>query len=182
MLLFLGRFAEEKGLPVLVDAFAAVRRRFPDAVLLLAGARDVPGETVLERIAPMLADPASGVVAPGVVPPDEIADLFTISNLLVLPSINATESFGLVQVEAMLRGVPSVASDLPGVRQPVRLTGMGEIAPIGDAAGLAREILRVLEAPARYDRPREQIRALFDPERTLRAYEAEYESAVRGGR
>ncbi len=182
VLLFLGRFAEEKGLPVLVDAFAAVRRRFPDAVLLLAGARDVPGETVLERIAPMLADPASGVVAPGVVPPDEIADLFTISNLLVLPSINATESFGLVQVEAMLRGVPSVASDLPGVRQPVRLTGMGGIAPIGDAAGLAREILRVLEAPARYDRPREQIRALFDPERTLRAYEAEYESAVRGGR
>lgn len=181
VLLFLGRFAEEKGLPVLVDAFAAVRRRFPDAVLLLAGAKSVPGETVLERIAPLLADPASGVVAPGIVPPDEIADLFTISDLLVLPSINATESFGLVQVEGMLRGVPSVASDLPGVRQPVRLTGMGEIAPIADAAGLARQILKVLESPERYRRPREEIQALFRPERTFEEYEAVYASAAGGG-
>src|SRR6476659_3920082 len=36
VLLFLGRFAEEKGLPVLLDAFAAVRKRFPDAALVLA--------------------------------------------------------------------------------------------------------------------------------------------------
>ena len=178
VLLFLGRFTEEKGLTVLVEAFAEVRRRFPEAVLLLAGAKSVPGETVLERIAPLLADPASGLVAPGVVPPAEIADLFTISDLLVLPSINATESFGLVQVEAMLRGVPSVASDLPGVRQPVRLTGMGEIAPIGDARGLARQILKVLESPDRYRRPREEIRALFRPERTFAEYEAVYASAI----
>jgi glycosyltransferase involved in cell wall biosynthesis len=181
VLLFLGRFAEEKGLPVLVEAFAEVRRKFPEAVLLLAGAQSVPGETVLERIAPLLADPASGLIAPGVVPPDEVADLFTISDLLVLPSINATESFGLVQVEAMLRGVPSVASNLPGVRQTVRLTGMGEIAPVGDAEGLAHKILQVLESPARYRRPREEIRARFDPERTLSEYEAVYASAIGGG-
>lgn len=181
VLLFLGRFAEEKGLPVLVEAFAEVRQRFPAAVLLLAGSKSVPGETVLERIAPLLADPASGLIAPGIVPPDEVADLFTISDLLVLPSINATESFGLVQVEGMLRGVPSVASDLPGVRQPVRLTGMGEISPIGDARGLAREILKVLGSPERYRRPRQQIRAMFDPERTFSEYEAVYASAARGG-
>jgi len=181
VLLFLGRFAEEKGLPVLVDAFATVRRRFPGAVLLMAGARDVPGETVLERLEPLLEDPDSGLVAPGIVPPAEIGDLFTLADVLVLPSINATESFGLVQVEAMLRGVPSVASDLPGVRQPVRLTGMGEIAPIGDAPGLARAILRVLEHPERYRRPREEIRALFSADDTLAFYEATYASALRGG-
>jgi len=181
VLLFLGRFAAEKGLPVLVDAFAAVRRRFPRAALLMAGAREVPGETVLERLRPLLDDPASGLVAPGVVPPGEIGDLFAIADVLVLPSINATESFGLVQVEAMLRGVPSVASDLPGVRQPVRITGMGEIAPIGDAAGLAAAILRVLEDPGRYRRPREEIRALFSADDTLAFYEATYASALRGG-
>jgi len=54
VLLFLGRFAEEKGLPVLVEAFGSVRGRFPDAVLLMAGAREVPGETVFERLRPML--------------------------------------------------------------------------------------------------------------------------------
>lgn len=174
VLLFLGRFAEEKGLPVLLDAFAAVRSRFPAAELILAGAKSVPGETVLERIEPMLADPASGVHAPGIVPPGEIADLFAVSDVLVLPSINSTESFGLVQVEAMLHGVPVVASDLPGVRQPARMTGMGEIAPIGDAAGLAAALLRVLESPARYRRPADDIRAMFRRDATLDAYEAAY--------
>jgi glycosyltransferase involved in cell wall biosynthesis len=174
VILFLGRFAEEKGLPQLLTAFAEIRRRFPQAVLLLAGAKEVAGETVWERVAPLAADPASGVIAPGIVPPDEIRDLFAVSDVLVLPSINSTESFGLVQVEAMLCGVPVVASNLPGVRQPARLTGMGEIARIGDAADLARQILKVLETPGRYRRSTEEIRALFPPERTLDFYESLY--------
>jgi glycosyltransferase involved in cell wall biosynthesis len=179
VLLFLGRFAEEKGLFHLLDALPEVRRRFPEASLVLAGEnRRVPGETVGGRLAPLLADPASGVVATGVVPPAEIADLFAVADVLVLPSLNSTESFGLVQIEAMLRGVPVVASDLPGVRQPVRMTGMGEIAPVGDAGGLARQILRVLESPARYRRPHDQIRSLFSTDRTLREYEAIYRSAA----
>lgn len=181
VILFLGRFTEEKGLLVLVEAFGEVRRRFPRAVLLMAGAKEVPGETVLERLQPRLDDPESGLVAPGVVPPAEIGDLFAVADVLALPSINATESFGLVQVEAMLNGVPSVASDLPGVRQPVRLTGMGAIAPIGDAAGLARRLLEVLEDPGRYRRPREEIRALFSSERTVATYEETYAAALREG-
>ena len=175
---FLGRFAEEKGLLVLLTAFSDVRRRFPEAMLVLAGAQKVPGETVCEQVAPLLADPSSGVVATGVVPAETLADLFTIADVLVLPSINSTESFGLVQVEAMLRGVPVVASDLPGVRQPVRMTGMGEIARIGDAADLARAMLAVLEAPERYRRPHAEIRALFSPDRTITEYESVYRSVA----
>lgn len=182
VLLFLGRFAEEKGLFFLLDALSHVRRRHPGATLVLAGENKlVPGETVGERLGPLLADPDSGVVATGIVPPREIADLFTMADVLVLPSINSTESFGLVQVEAMLRGVPVVASNLPGVRQPARMTGMGEIAPIGDGPGLAQQILKVLESPERYHRPRAEIRALFSEDRTLSEYEAVYRSATGAG-
>jgi glycosyltransferase involved in cell wall biosynthesis len=182
VILFLGRFAEEKGLPVLLTAFELVRRRFPQAVLLLAGATQVPGETVWERVAPLAADPASGVLAPGIVPPAEVSDLFAVSDVLALPSINATESFGLVQVEAMLSGVPVVASELPGVRQPVRLTGMGEIARIGDAGDLARRLIAVLEAPERYRKDRAGIRAAFPPEKTLDFYETLYRGVAGGPR
>ncbi len=176
VILFLGRFAEEKGLPLLLTAFAAVRERFPQAVLLLAGARQVAGETVWERVEPLAADAASGVLAPGIVPPAEISDLFAVSDVLALPSINATESFGLVQVEAMLSGVPVVASDLPGVRQPIRLTGMGEIARIGDAADLARKLLEVLASPGKYRRDAAAIRNAFPPGKTLDFYEGLYRS------
>jgi glycosyltransferase involved in cell wall biosynthesis len=179
VILFLGRFAEEKGLPHLIDAFAAVRKRFPRAALVLAGEKDaVPGETVGERLAPLLADPESGIVATGLVPPEKTAELFAVSDVLVLPSINSTESFGLCQVEAMLCGVPSVASNLPGVRQPVRLTGMGEIARIGDARDLARQLVRVLESPETYRRERRAIRQTFDLEATVSEYERIYGAAA----
>jgi len=175
VILFLGRFAEEKGLPHLIDAFASVRNRFPRAALVLAGEKDaVPGETVGERLAPLLADPESGIVATGLVPPEKTAELFEVADVLVLPSINSTESFGLCQVEAMLCGVPSVASNLPGVRQPVRLTGMGEIARIADARDLARQLLRVLESPETYRRDRSAIRRTFDLETSVSEYERIY--------
>ncbi|HYK42849.1 MAG TPA: glycosyltransferase family 4 protein [Thermoanaerobaculia bacterium] len=180
VLLFLGRFAEEKGLPVLLSAFDLLRRTHPDAALVLAGEKDaVPGERVGERLAPLLADPSSGIVATGLVPPDRVAELFAAADVLVLPSLNSTESFGLVQVEAMLCGVPSVASDLPGVRQPVRMTGMGEIARIGDAQDLAEKIAKVLASPGTYRRSRAQVRAVFSIDRTCAEYEAVYETALR---
>jgi glycosyltransferase involved in cell wall biosynthesis len=183
VLLFLGRFAEEKGLSYLVAALPEIRRRFPRTALVLAGEKDrVPGETVGERLAPLLAHPDSGVVATGSVPPERVGDLFRIADLLVLPSTNSTESIGLVQIEAMLEGVPVVASDLPGVRQPVRMTGMGEIAPVGDSAGLARQIVRVLESPKSYSRPREEIRSTFSMDRTISEYEDVYVRAVENGR
>ncbi|MGH9368251.1 MAG: glycosyltransferase family 4 protein [Thermoanaerobaculia bacterium] len=179
VILFLGRFAEEKGLPYLIDAFATVRRRFPEAALVLAGEKDtVPGETVGARLAPLLADPSSGIVATGLVPPEATVELFSVADVLVLPSINSTESFGLCQVEAMLCGVPSVASNLPGVRQPVRMTGMGEIAAIADAEDLARQLVKVLENPAAYRKERQAIRRAFDLDRTVSDYEEIYRRAL----
>ena len=179
VLLFLGRFAEEKGLPVLLSAFELLRRTHPDAALVLAGEKDaVPGETVGSRLAPLLADPGSGLTATGLVPPDRVAELFALADVLVLPSINSTESFGLCQVEAMLCGVPSVASDLPGVREPVRTTGMGAIARIGDAADLAEKIAAVLASPAAYRRPHALVRQAFSIDRTCAEYEGVYSEAL----
>jgi glycosyltransferase involved in cell wall biosynthesis len=133
---------------------------------------------VWERVAPLAADPASGVVSTGVISEESVDELFSIADVLVLPSINATESFGMVQVEAMLAGVPVVASDLPGVRQPVAMTGMGRVARPGDPDDLASRIVEVFEARARFVRPRAQVRALFSAERTLSEYEAVYRSAA----
>ena len=71
----------------------------------------------------------------------------------------------------MLCGTPVVVSDLPGVRQPVRRTGMGEVVPVGDAAALASALERVLGRRAEYERPREAIASVYDLARTVDAYE-----------
>lgn len=181
VVLFVGRFAAEKGLPVLVAARESIRRELPGAVLLLAGEnRDIPGEDVGRRLAPLLADPASGVIATGHVPDAEMAALFELADVLALPSVNSTESFGMIQVEAMKAGLPVVASDLPGVREPIRRTGMGELASPGDPASLASALLAVLRAPERYgaDSRVAAAREAFSVERTLDEYEAAYRRAV----
>jgi glycosyltransferase involved in cell wall biosynthesis len=180
VLLFVGRFAAEKGLPELIEALPAVRREFPEAVLLLAGERHaVPGESVGKTLERLLDDPRSGVVATGFVPDAWMSALFEIGSVLVLPSTNSTESFGMTQVEAMLSGLPVVASDLPGVRQPIRLAGMGELAAPCDSAALASAILKVLHNPSAYRKPRAAVRETFSLEKTFAMYMAAYERAAR---
>jgi glycosyltransferase involved in cell wall biosynthesis len=84
----------------------------------------------------------------------------------------------MVQVEGMLCGAPSIASALPGVRQPVLMTGMGEVVPIGDSAALAEAVIRVLNDRARYTRPRSDIEALFSTPRTAELYEKLFEELL----
>jgi glycosyltransferase involved in cell wall biosynthesis len=98
---------------------------------------------------------------------------------LVVPSLNSTESFGLVQGEAMLCGTPVVVSDLPGVREPVRWTGMGEIVPVADPPALAHAIGRVLEDPARYRRSREEVAHRFGLDACLDRYETLFADLLR---
>jgi glycosyltransferase involved in cell wall biosynthesis len=114
----------------------------------------------------------------GVLSPGELAALYPNCDLVVLPSLNSTESFGLVQVEAMLCGTPSIASNLPGVRQPVTLTGMGEVVPIGDANGLAEAIIKVLRDKESYIRPRREIADRFNTARTADGYTALFEELL----
>ncbi len=58
---------------------------------------------------------------------------------------DSTKVAGGVQVEALMLGIPAIASDLPGVRMPVRLTGLGRIVPPRDPGAIA-QALRELAA------------------------------------
>jgi len=169
------RLASEKGVEVLLEAFPHILERYPNARILFAGQhRDVMGEqTYAQRLAPKIRhyQESGQWKFLGVLNPLQMVAFYPNLDILAVPSLNSTESFGLVQIEAMLHGVPAVASDLPGVRQPALQTGMGEIAPIGDAEGLAQAILKVLDNREHYIRPREEIASRFSIENTASAYE-----------
>jgi len=62
------------------------------------------------------------------------------ASLLVLPSINTNEAFGLVLLEAMSSGIPIIASELPGVRSVFKNGEQGLLAKTGDSEDLKNKI------------------------------------------
>ncbi len=169
---FVGRYAEEKGLNHLLAAVPLVQREIPNARFVLAGPTDsVPGERVHEWLQPKIDALGAAVVHLGLLSDPDLTSFYQAIDVLVLPSTNSTESFGMTQAEAMLAGTPVVASDIPGVREAVRVTGMGLVVPPGDAPAIAQAIVTVLSERERFVHPREEIRDLFDPLKTAAFYE-----------
>jgi glycosyltransferase involved in cell wall biosynthesis len=138
---FLGRIVEEKGLQYLVQAFRALDD--PAARLLIGGdfAEVAGGSVVAEVRRAIDGDPRIRLL--GFLPEEGIADLYASLDVFALPSVNAFEAFGIVQVEAMMAGVPVLASDLPGVRTPVQETGFGVVVPPRDVAALTAGMRRL---------------------------------------
>ncbi|MCH7609395.1 MAG: glycosyltransferase family 4 protein [Chloroflexi bacterium] len=166
------RLAAEKGVEILLRALPVILERYPEARVMFAGQYlNVLGEAeYATRLEPLLSEFNSQWTFLGVLRPREMAAFFRSCDVTVLPSLNSTESFGLVQIESMICGTPVVASDLPGVRQPVLTTGMGKISAIGDEEALAQAILEVLQNPGAFRTAAEELRSKFDPRQTAAAY------------
>ena len=167
------RLATEKGVEYLVQALPRVMEKFPLARVLFVGQyQHVFGEqTYAQKLAPHIEALGEHWRFLGVIPPHEFAAFMHVAEVTVLPSLNSTESFGMVQVESMICGTPVVAADLPGVRQPVLTTGMGELFPRGDAQALAEAIMAILDQPEKYRRDVNAIIRRFSPETVAEAYE-----------
>ena len=172
-----GRLSAEKGFECLLDALPRIAREFPRVLVLHAGeTQGVAGESrYRDALAPRLATETSRWTSLGVLDRSELAAFFAACDVTVLPSLNRTESFGLVQVESMLSGTPVVASALPGVRVPIGTTGMGLTVPPGDVAALASAILDVLRNPLAFRRPRSAVEAAYSVSVTADGYVGMFE-------
>ena len=176
------RLAADKGVEVLLDALPAVLAKYPGAQVLFAGEyQQVLGEhAYAAALMPRIREyERSGHwTFLGNLDPVEMAAFYPNLDVLTVPSLNSTEAFGLVQIEAMLNDVPCVTSDLPGVRQPVRMHGMGRIVPIGDPSALAAALLEVLEKPGAFRRDVAPIARMYDPQSVAREYESLFQRLV----
>lgn len=179
---FAARFAAEKGVEYLLEALPRVAAEIPEACLVFTGAyKDTVGEEDYHaRLRPLLERHRDRIRFLDLLGPVQLASFFSLCRVLAVTSLNSTESFGLVQAEAMLAGTPVVTSNLPGVRQAVHLTGMGEVVPCGDPAALATALVRVIRERERYVQPREKIARVFGVEEPVRQYEHLFEQLLRG--
>jgi len=169
------RFATEKGVEVMLNALPHILDVFPDAQVQFAGPyQNIIGEEkYFKRLSPIIQDyqQRGHWQYLGPLSAKQLSTFYPNIDLLVLPSLNSTEAFGLVQIEAMMNGVPCVASNLPGVRQPVLQHEMGKIIPIGDAPALAEAAISILKDPAAFRRDPGPITERYLPDTIAAKYE-----------
>jgi glycosyltransferase involved in cell wall biosynthesis len=169
------RFASEKGVEILLGALPTILKKYPQAQVLYAGQhQNVMGEQAyFDRLSPLIREyeDSGHWKFLGNLDPVRLSALYPNLDVLAVPSLNSTEAFGLVQIEAMMNGVPCVPSALPGVRQPVKMHGMGRVAKIGDSADLAEAILEVLNEPQKFKGDIEAIKKMYKPDSIAQEYE-----------
>lgn len=139
VVLTVGSLTTQKAQHVLVDAFARVRARAANAVLLVVG--DGPARGALEARATGLQGAVRMLGARR-----DVADLLAAADVFALSSVR--EGLPIVALEAMRAGRPVVATRIGGVPEAVEDGVTGWLAAPGDAAGLAEAIIRLALDPA----------------------------------
>jgi glycosyltransferase involved in cell wall biosynthesis len=140
-ILFLANLRREKGIFVLLEAFARVSDELPAARLLVAGAGSEVDE-LRRRVERSRSRRRVELV--GHVHRERAPELMRACTVYCLPSFG--EPFGMTALEAMSCGKPVVASDTGGLRHLVDDEG-GRRVPTGDPAALATALREVLVAP-----------------------------------
>ncbi len=177
-LLFVGRIAPNKGLGFLVEALA----RLPPAdrpPLVLMG-RDWGERARIESLARDRGVLDRLRFLDHVAEPATYRAVIRGASAFVLPS--EWEAFGLVLLEAMVAGVPIVASAVGGVPDVLESGRLGRLVPYGDATALAtalRETLR--DGPTVRERVAEATRRVrgYDWAETAERHRALYREVVR---
>lgn len=169
---FAGRIAKQKGIQYLLKTIPYLKKTFPKFKIVFAGPyKEVIGEKYYEEISSLINQYQDYLVFLGPLPEEKMASFYSLCDVLVLPSHDRLESFGLVQAEAMLCRCPVVATNLPGARVPVSLTGMGEIVPPKKPKLLAKAIIKVLKNKKNYLKNYPKAKKIFNPEQTILSYE-----------
>jgi len=162
-------FNFHKGHDLLIDAFAAISREFPDLLLVIVG-----------QSGPYLPEMKRQVERHGLservlyfenVPHGHLLNFFESASLFVLPS--RREGFGLVLLEAGVFAIPVVAADVGGIPEIIFHDRTGRLVPPDDLDALTREILDLLRHPAEAKRLGERLRrSVEDDFSWARAYRA----------
>lgn len=145
-ILFVGRMEKRKGLRHLIRAYPYIKETIPEARLLVVGAFSDQEKAPFLRYA--RTHKLHGVHFIGYVSPEELPRYHRTATIFCAPS-TGFESFGIVLLEAMAAGLPTVASDIAGYRTVLENGAEGLLVPPGAEQALARAVIDLLRDPAR---------------------------------
>ncbi|AUB80680.1 glycosyltransferase family 4 protein [Candidatus Thiodictyon syntrophicum] len=172
--LCLGRVSHEKGLDLVLTAFAKVVQTHATTRLIIAG--DGPARHLLERQAWEL-EVSERVTFTGTVSDEERAELFGRALAVVMPSRHR-EGFGLVALEAAQHGRAVIAARAGALSEAVSLLGNGLLIAQEDAGALSAAMTQLLLHPDDAQRMgaagQAQAALLFSQEACAAKYSALY--------
>ena len=147
IILFMGRLVYEKGVQHLISAMPKILAGYHDAKLIIAGKGGMIDELKSQVNAMGLGNK---VYFTGYLNAKQVSKMYKCADISVFPS--TYEPFGIVALEAMLAGVPTVVSDVGGLNEIVehRVDGMKSYA--GNPNSLADSILELLLNPELCDK------------------------------
>ncbi|MEK7523034.1 MAG: glycosyltransferase family 4 protein [Patescibacteria group bacterium] len=172
---YAGRISSEKGIEYLLQSIKRLKYK-KNIKLIFAGpyGKNVAGENnYYNKIIKLLKEYGIKHFFLGNLTSEQLFAFYKTIDLLVLPSINQTEAFGMVQAEAMIAGTPVIASNLPGVRISIRLTKMGIIVEPKDIKQISVAINKVLENKNKYSNHDlvEKAKKIFDIRKIYQFYD-----------
>ncbi|HVM62079.1 MAG TPA: glycosyltransferase family 4 protein [Verrucomicrobiae bacterium] len=140
-ILYVGSLESRKGLDILLEALKQVLQTRPDTILTVVGGGDPsPYQQLAERLG----------IAPhvrflGFQSAEQIARHHLDNQMFVLPSANENSPNTLA--EAMVSGMPVLATAVGGIPSMVEHGQSGWLVPARDSAALANAILQLLQNP-----------------------------------
>ena len=142
IILYVGRLVYEKGVQHLISAMPKILANYHDAKLVIAGKGGMLDELRAQAFNMGIADK---VYFTGYLNSKQVQKMYKCADVAVFPS--TYEPFGIVALEAMLAGVPTVVSDIGGLNEIVehRVDGMKSYA--GNANSIADSVLSLLYDP-----------------------------------
>ena len=134
------------GPDVMVEAFAKIHAARPNARLVLAGKGEMQ-EQLQARVNELGLQNAVQIL--GRVDHDKVPALIRSFDIMVMPSVYESETFGVAAIEASASGVPVVASRVGGVPEAVLHEQTGLLVPPRDVDALAAACIALIDDPAR---------------------------------
>jgi len=174
---YAGRISSEKGLEYLIDAVRNIVIPAKTGIrIIFAGpyGKDVAGEnSYYNKILLLLKEYEIDYLFLGNLTAEQLSSFYKSINLLVLPSINQTEAFGMVQAEAMIAGTPVITSNLPGVRISIRLTKMGIIVETKNVEQISQAIEELINNKNKFSNGKliKNAKKIFDINKTYAFYD-----------
>lgn len=140
LLIHVSNFRKVKRTDRVVDWFQLISKEVPSRLMMVGDGPELP------RTEQRVKEWGLGSAVHFVGRQDMVEELYSISNLMLLPS--ETESFGLAALEAMACGVPVMASDAGGLPELIEHGSNGLlVSEEGQAEGIARAVHLLSHAP-----------------------------------